>query len=1404
MADRAEEPAPRKKGKKGKGKKKRSTVTEPTTEEIERGQGDGADIENPGVHAVLNTENDNTKDNKAEPAPRKKGKKKKAKVTEPPTEDIERGQEDAADVDMQAIDELLKILNCVFLVILHRKFQLVVDSRLESELDEFIPNAGDIEQGLSVTETKLEPGTNLESEPDLKLQADSEPTQLLEESFPDAETDRPGASETQTVLDAEASLATGPKSEPEPKLELEPKSKQDAAAILSPVTQAQVKIEVPEAKAKSPSPEPAKDLLDDPLETAPTDSPLTEEQPALEAKADTVIMMEDQPGEEATPTDGDVPLGDGDVERVASPVKDDDTPARARTPAQYPEMVDEEEPVFKPTPRTMDLGSRDFDNIDPREMGIDYLSDEEYQYEPPERDDLPDLYKLMNTLDGGESDLEAEAPPPSFFQRPEHEPNYKKISVLRQEMEEEEIDPYISQFDDTIKDDVLMIGNISLEEVQDEERRLRDEHIAFQQQEAVLARRRQEDILLREEHAKGHVTKLMKEKRKALSRREQLNLQKERLLQDQLHKTFRKSENQLLRSLEIRKGEVKTMYGDLMMADGQYGGSKGRRWKVDWNRAPQPIQIKLKCLRGVKDKLPSGRYILMVSLYDRIGGHVLRWSSLRGQEWGGATLPMNHEGRFHNVEIKIDQSLFTVCPSKPSIRPGMMLQFELFLARGSLLPVDKVVAWGVFPICDGQFNIIQGKYVTPMLRGEADPQMDRHETIEKLMASDIDHWLSNLYFEVVKLPRYIAGHKEYEVELQFSSNLLSYPDRTRTAEEAVDGDEPIMGSTADVVSASGDLSNSIGKGSQASLQAGSSDKTGDSAEKASIERTNETGSQTGSRASLNNNEDIKQKLPTVDDKLSDLRYRGGGRGPDQPPPTVIGSRKLISKDAKMHLDSDDENSEDEDYLQKMDGFEAVKGETGLFYKHHMNPPATDYMRRLYTMLPKTGLLSPLRKKKKLTYLEELDTHTFAVQKPFSTKGRLARAGHEKVQYISRQLMSELGLSQWRSREFWTLIVLFCLLFFVRVYMHYLGQWGYLNIIGIPISKFELLPYSVNLNYQSSLLHTRELVAVVILGPLTNITILVLMVFAAWLCQKAAGSFPTLLCKLVIVYSIHAVLDPILIAIVDAPLGRYNYEAGDEPIADAAKLYYLFQQTHGTGLMGILMTVPIYLFLMFFAAVVFYMYFLRLHNNGRMLDIFHRLHAKQEEFFLPYDLEISNQELAYICKKAEQWRGEEGERRKVGVYDYIWEEEDVDEDTLDGEKGGKSKQEITTHVSIHTLHLDGLRELHRHFLRLPDGAIVEVFGEMGVVGLDKDLRAALQKGPTAQTNSGWDRMGSTDTLRTRQRPKTMGGFGSQDFLDIPPSPGAGARRFASRESLRSGGSGGSRLSVGKGLGQESKA
>ena len=46
------------------------------------------------------------------------------------------------------------------------------------------------------------------------------------------------------------------------------------------------------------------------------------------------------------------------------------------------------------------------------------------------------------------------------------------------------------------------------------------------------------------------------------------------------------------------------------------------------------------------------------------------------------------------------------------------------------------------------------RYKSPFLRGDMDTSIDKHEKIEELMADDLENWLCNLYFEVVKLPRY--------------------------------------------------------------------------------------------------------------------------------------------------------------------------------------------------------------------------------------------------------------------------------------------------------------------------------------------------------------------------------------------------------------------------------------------------------------------------------------------------------------------------------------------------------------------------------------------------------------------------------------------------------------------------
>ena len=64
-----------------------------------------------------------------------------------------------------------------------------------------------------------------------------------------------------------------------------------------------------------------------------------------------------------------------------------------------------------------------------------------------------------------------------------------------------------------------------------------------------------------------------------------------------------------------------------------------------------------------------------------------------------------------------------------------------------------------------------------------------------------------------------------------------------------------------------------------------------------------------------------------------------------------------------------------------------------------------------------------------------------------------------------------------------------------------------------------------------------------------------------------------------------------------------------------------------------------------------------------------------------------------------------------VYEYTWNEDDATHEVRlradlgpnigmnRREKGATAtKGDVTTHVSIHTLHLDGFRELYRQFLR----------------------------------------------------------------------------------------------------------
>lgn len=82
---------------------------------------------------------------------------------------------------------------------------------------------------------------------------------------------------------------------------------------------------------------------------------------------------------------------------------------------------------------------------------------------------------------------------------------------------------------------------------------------------------------------------------------------------------------------------------------------------------------------------------------------------------------------------------------------------------------------------------------------------------------------------------------------------------------------------------------------------------------------------------------------------------------------------------------------------------------------------------------------------------------------------------------------------------------------------------------------------------------------------------------------------------------------------------------------------------GGAAVGVILTVLIYIALWILTCFILFRYILRIHLNGRMLDVYHRILSEESEFFLPQDLEVSLQELQALCARAERWRGQNGER-----------------------------------------------------------------------------------------------------------------------------------------------------------------
>lgn len=273
----------------------------------------------------------------------------------------------------------------------------------------------------------------------------------------------------------------------------------------------------------------------------------------------------------------------------------------------------------------------------------------------------------------------------------------------------------------------------------------REKHLAaFTKKEAALVWREQlAGQRVKEQEVQARA-RLMAERQ----RREAEMLQREA----GLGRSFRRAREALERAVRRQGAALVEAFGAVR----EGGASLSRRLALRSESLPQPLEIRVHCLRAVKEKLPRGAYVVMASMFQSLGGQPLAWTRLAtngiGPGFGATTRAAKHQGRFFDKALRFEDSVFCLCPPAATLQPSYTLVLELFRLHARTNAMDRCEAWTALPLCSEHFCVPQGRFKLPFLRGCHSPQLQSYRDMEEAVARDLGAWLCNGYVELRLFP----------------------------------------------------------------------------------------------------------------------------------------------------------------------------------------------------------------------------------------------------------------------------------------------------------------------------------------------------------------------------------------------------------------------------------------------------------------------------------------------------------------------------------------------------------------------------------------------------------------------------------------------------------------------------
>lgn len=276
------------------------------------------------------------------------------------------------------------------------------------------------------------------------------------------------------------------------------------------------------------------------------------------------------------------------------------------------------------------------------------------------------------------------------------------------------IDSYDDNFKESTEDDIVTFAEIDMEDLDEEGRRAEE-----LKRKQILAEQRQREKQLRELHqleadSKDEIYRKGQLLRKQIERMEKESLDKVKLKEKQIKASFKRTKRTLNGHLSTIRNEVGTKYKDLSVNHkediNQLRTEGGFFNSQSWKNKPQVVTIRLELARCVKDKVPKGRYAVLCSILDRIGGNPTVYDSKETSSWRRVSQPRLHNGEHYLNNLRFETAVTLVAPSWSRSTPSMVYLFELFLLKSREYTYDQVLGWGVFPVINADFNLNVGKF----------------------------------------------------------------------------------------------------------------------------------------------------------------------------------------------------------------------------------------------------------------------------------------------------------------------------------------------------------------------------------------------------------------------------------------------------------------------------------------------------------------------------------------------------------------------------------------------------------------------------------------------------------------------------------------------------------------------